>query len=55
VPILIVAVFLLRLFGQGMMTHIALTSTGRWFAAERGRAVSLVVLGRRSFSLCRCW
>lgn len=47
VPVLVVAIFLLRLFGQGMMTHIALTSTGRWFVAERGRAVSLVVLGHQ--------
>jgi len=47
VPVLVVAVFLLRLFGQGMMTHMALTSTGRWFVAERGRAVSLVVLGHQ--------
>lgn len=45
--VLVVAIFLLRLFGQGMMTHIALTSTGRWFIAERGRAVSLVVLGHQ--------
>jgi MFS family permease len=45
--VLICAMFLLRLFGQGMMTHIALTSTGRWFVAERGRAVSLVVLGHQ--------
>jgi MFS family permease len=44
---LVVAIFLLRLFGQGMMTHIALTTTGRWFSAERGRAVSLVVLGHQ--------
>jgi len=29
------------------MTHIALTTTGRWFVAERGRAVSLVVLGHQ--------
>jgi len=42
-----VAIFLLRLFGQGMMTHIALTATGRWFAAQRGRAISLVVLGHQ--------
>ena len=42
-----VAIFLLRLFGQGMMTHIALTATGRWFDAQRGRAVSLVVLGHQ--------
>ena len=42
-----IAIFLLRLFGQGMMTHIALTATGRWFAAQRGRAVSLVILGHQ--------
>ena len=47
VPVLVAAVFMLRLFGQGMMTHIALTTTGRWFVAERGRAVSLVVLGHQ--------
>ena len=47
VPILVVAIFMLRLFGQGMMTHIALTTTGRWFVVERGRAVSLVVLGHQ--------
>lgn len=45
--VLTVAIFLLRLFGQGMMTHMALTATGRWFAAARGRAVSLVVLGHQ--------
>ncbi|MGI9222190.1 MAG: MFS transporter [Woeseiaceae bacterium] len=48
VPLLVFAIFLLRLFGQGMMTHIALTATGRWFAGERGRAVSLVVLGHQT-------
>jgi MFS family permease len=47
VAVLLVAIFLLRLFGQGMMTHTALTATGRWFEAERGRAVSLVVLGHQ--------
>ena len=46
-PVLVIALFMLRLFGQGMMTHIALTTTGRWFVAERGRAVSLVVLGHQ--------
>jgi MFS family permease len=44
---LVLAIFLLRLFGQGMMTHIPLTATGRWFAKERGRAISLVVLGHQ--------
>jgi MFS family permease len=48
VTTLVVAIFVLRLFGQGMMTHIALTATGRWFFAERGRAVSLVILGHQT-------
>ena len=47
VAVLVVGLFLLRLFGQGMMTHTALTATGRWFEADRGRAVSLVVLGHQ--------
>ncbi len=47
VLMLALAIFLLRLFGQGMMTHMALTATGRWFHAERGRAISLVVLGHQ--------
>ncbi|MAD91715.1 MAG: MFS transporter [Gammaproteobacteria bacterium] len=44
---LIIAIFFLRLFGQGLMSHIALTTTGRWFSAERGRAISLVILGHQ--------
>lgn len=47
VLLLTLAIFLLRLMGQGMMTHIALTATGRWFVGGRGRAVSLVVLGHQ--------
>ena len=46
-PTLILAIFLLRLFGQGMMTNIALTSMARWFVTQRSRAVSLVVLGHQ--------
>lgn len=46
--VLVVALFLLRLFGQGMMTHTALTEIGRWFAANRGRATSLTVLGHQT-------
>ena len=47
VVMLTLALYLLRLFGQGMLTHIALTATGKWFAAQRGRAVSVVVLGHQ--------
>ncbi|WP_084397336.1 MFS transporter [Henriciella aquimarina] len=45
VIIVVLALYMLRLFGQGMMTHTALTETGRWFSANRGRATSLVVPG----------
>ena len=45
--VLVIAIYGLRLFGQGFLTHIALTMTGRWFVAARGRAVSLVVLGHQ--------
>ena len=43
--VLFLALFLLRLFGQGMMTHTSFTLTGRWFDRERGRATSLATLG----------
>ncbi len=46
--LVLAALYLLRLFGQGMMTHIALTETGRWFSASRGRAMSLVVPGHQA-------
>lgn len=46
--ILIVAIYLLRLFGQGMMTHTAYTEIGRWFVANRGRATSLIVPGHQA-------
>lgn len=35
----------LRLCGQGMMGHTSLTAAGRWFTAQRGRAVSISILG----------
>ena len=43
--VLVIALFGLRLFGQGLMSHIAITAMGRWFSAERGRALSLAALG----------
>ena len=45
VPSLLAAIYMLRLFGQGMMTEVALTAIGRWFAANRGRAVAITTLG----------
>ena len=48
VAALVVTIYLLRLFGQGMMTQNAFTATGRWFSAQRGRAVSVVTLGHNA-------
>jgi len=42
---LFVTIYLLRLLGQGMMSHLAFTTMARWFSAQRGRAVSLATLG----------
>jgi MFS family permease len=43
--VLFLALFMLRLFGQGMMSHTSFTLTGRWFVRERGRATSVATLG----------
>ena len=45
VVLLGLTIYLLRLFGQGMMTHTALTAMGRWFLRYRGRAVASSTLG----------
>ncbi|MBW4051696.1 MAG: MFS transporter [Proteobacteria bacterium] len=47
VAVLGLALYLLRLFGQGMMTETAYTETGRWFVANRGRAMALIVIGQQ--------
>lgn len=47
VPALLLALYLLRLFGQGMMSHTAMTAMGRWFVAGRGRAVSITSTGHQ--------
>ncbi|MFK7855131.1 MAG: MFS transporter [Granulosicoccus sp.] len=46
-PALLLAIYLLRLFGQGMMTHTSMVAMGRWFVAERGRAVSIATTGHQ--------
>ncbi len=40
-----VALFGLRLLGQGMMTHVAVTTMSRWFNRFRGRALAFTQLG----------
>ena len=42
---LLFALFALRLTGQGLMVHTSVTSIGRHFTAERGRAVSIISMG----------
>lgn len=45
--VLTLVLFLLRLFGQGMLSETAYTVIGRWFAANRGRAMALIVPGQQ--------
>jgi MFS family permease len=40
-----VILFALRLFGQGMSSHIAVVAMTRWFSTTRGRALSIAALG----------
>jgi MFS family permease len=42
---LIIALFGLRFFGQGMLTHVSMTAMARWFNRKRGKAVSIAALG----------
>ena len=49
---LVLAIYLLRLAGQGMMSHTAMTAMGRWFVAERGRAVAVTSSGHQLGEAC---
>lgn len=40
-----IVIFMLRFFGQGMTSHIAVVAMARWFVATRGRALSIASLG----------
>lgn len=42
---LVLTLAALRFFGQGMLSHIAMTTMSRWFNRFRGRAISLAGLG----------
>ncbi|RUO65256.1 Predicted arabinose efflux permease, MFS family [Pseudidiomarina planktonica] len=45
VVMLFVAIAGLRLFGQGFMGHVAMTSMARYFGANRGKAVAVAAMG----------
>lgn len=42
---LTIAIYGLRLFGQGMSTHVGITAMARYFSRFRGRAISIASLG----------
>jgi MFS family permease len=42
---LFVAIFMLRFFGQGLLSHTAMTAMGRYFSKARGKALSVAYLG----------
>jgi MFS family permease len=45
VVVLTIGLFCLRLAGNGLLTHVALTATARYFTRDRGLALSIVLLG----------
>lgn len=45
VVVLVAAIAGLRFFGQGMLSHVAMTMMSRWFNRFRGRALSFAGLG----------
>jgi len=45
VPVLIAGLFLVRWFGQGLMTHTSSTSIAKHFDIDRGKALGFTALG----------
>ncbi len=45
VVFLVIAIFLLRQTGQGLMSHTGTTAMARYFPADRGKAIGLASLG----------
>ncbi|NDV02788.1 MFS transporter [Pseudoroseicyclus tamaricis] len=45
IPMLLVTIFALRFFGQGMMSQLSTVAMARWFVATRGRALSVAAMG----------
>jgi len=45
IPLLFIGIFLLRLSGQGLMSHTASTTISRYFEKTRGKALSVTWLG----------
>lgn len=43
--LLIPVLFVLRLFGQGAQSHLAITGMGRWYRRRRGRMMAIGLMG----------
>ena len=43
--VLFIAIFMLRFFGQGLLSHTAMTAMGKYFTKARGKALSIAYLG----------
>ncbi|MCO4847699.1 MAG: MFS transporter [Yoonia sp.] len=56
---LVLVIFALRFFGQGMASHMAVVSMTRWFVAARGRALAVAgmgfMLGEATLPLIMVW
>tara|TARA_R110000868_G_scaffold322933_5_gene583858 strand:- start:1070 stop:2284 length:1215 start_codon:yes stop_codon:yes gene_type:complete len=48
IPMLIIGLYGIRLFGQGLMTHTSITSMARFFSLNRGKAIGFASLGHPS-------
>ncbi len=45
IPVLIAGLFILRFGGQGLMSHVSMTSIARYFDRSRGRALAIAAFG----------
>lgn len=56
---LVLVIFALRFFGQGMATHMSVVAMARWFVATRGRALAVAgmgfMLGEATLPLIMVW
>ncbi|MFN2396403.1 MAG: MFS transporter [Bacteroidales bacterium] len=43
--LLFISIFMLRFFGQGLLSHTSMTAMGRYFSKSRGKALSIAYLG----------
>ncbi len=47
-PVVLLGLFTLRVGAQGLMTHLAFVTVGRWFQGQRGMAIALTSMGQNA-------